>query len=329
MRTTTLTTSDDRAVWTLATPNTGAGAIALVQLTGDIDHALELCGIRPVAVGAVVVRDLLGVDTGVVARWTPRSCQLMPHGGMAVVRQLAAALAACGLHEAARASAVDLFPEARSRVEALALEAVSRAASPLAIDLLLDQHRRWLLPGAASDPALDKVRNRLIDPPLVVALGPPNIGKSTLVNALAGRTVSIVADVPGTTRDHVGVVLDLGGLVVRYVDTPGIRPEAGPMEAEVFSAALRVARSADLLLLCGDVTSHLPDTHVVFGGNTPAPILRLALRTDLGTPAFEVDCQTSALLGDGLPSLVALLREALVPAAALANPAPWRFWTGP
>ncbi len=52
--------------------------------------------------------------------------------------------------------------------------------------------------------ARDRVLRRLIDPPLVVAIGPPNIGKSSLLNALAGRSVALVADEAGTTRDHVG-----------------------------------------------------------------------------------------------------------------------------
>src|SRR6185295_9068425 len=125
-----------------------------------------------------------------------------------------------------------------------------------------DQPRRWQGAPPREAGERDRVLRRLIDPPLVVALGPPNVGKSSLVNALAGRSVSIVADEPGTTRDHVGVMLDLGGLVVRYVDTPGLRQGADELEREAVSGAMEVASRADLLLVCGDPTSlptELPD----------------------------------------------------------------------
>src|SRR5690606_29621187 len=137
--------------------------------------------------------------------------------------------------------------------------------------------------GDADDAALrarSRLLNRLVTPPTVVALGPPNIGKSTLLNALAKRGVAIVADQPGTTRDHVGVRLDLGGLVVTYIDTPGI-DAAGAGDAiqrEAQELALSAAASADLVLLCADATSGFlaPPT-----GSGEA--LRVGLRADLGT----------------------------------------------
>ncbi len=324
----------------------GAGAVAIFQLEGNIDAALTSCGIAPVAVGEVKVRDLMGVDRGVVARFTPTMCQLMPHGGVAVVRGLAAELGKRlgypdaprrenslfsgstvipGIHPP-RSVGVPKAPEyaeARSEVDARALAALARAASPLAVDLLLAQHELWSRPGAASDPVRDRVLNRLIDPPLVVAVGASNVGKSTLVNALAGRSVSIVADEPGTTRDHVGVMLDLGGIVVRYVDTPGLRQGADELEQEAVAGAMEIASRADLLLVCGDATEPPPELPAALSDRAR---VTLVLRADLGAAAYKADALVSALRGQGVGELVTLIRERLVPSAILREERAWRFW---
>ncbi len=303
--------------WTLATPS-APGAVAIIQLQYDIDAALHLCGITPVAPGEVKIRNLLGIDHGVVARWSADACDLMPHGGIAVVRQIIASLSSLGFAQGTAA-----YPEARSPVEARALATLARAMSPLAVDLLLAQHDLWQPPNPVSDPVRDRVLNRLIHPPLVVALGATNIGKSTLINALAGRGISIVADEPGTTRDHVGVMLDLAGLVVRYVDTPGLRNDAPDIETLAIAGAIEIASAADLLLLCG-------------AGKVPPPALpasvaakdrlTLALRSDLGPACFTPDIAISAHSGENIVALVDAIRDRLMPREMLARAQPWMFW---
>jgi tRNA modification GTPase len=191
------------------------------------------------------------------------------------------------------------------------------------VDLLLAQHELWSQPGAASDPERDRVLNRLIDPPLVVAVGASNVGKSTLVNALAGRSVSIVADEPGTTRDHVGVMLDLGGLVVRYVDTPGLRQGADELEKEAVAGAMEVASRADLMLVCGDATVRPPELPAAISGRAK---LTLVLRADLGAAAYDADALVSVLRGEGIAELVAMIRERLVPGAVVRGERAWKFW---
>ena len=312
--------------WQIQTPTSSPGAVAVVQICGadgaEIDAALARLGLGSIPVGRVVVRDVCGVDRGLVARWAESSVHLMPHGGAAVIRALTAALIAAGFEEAKDPDPRAVYPEASSLIEARMLAALARAASPLAIDLLLAQPRRWEEQGAeAGGPNHDL--QRLIEPPLVVAVGPPNIGKSSLVNALAGRRVSIVADEPGTTRDHVGVMIDMAGLVVRYVDTPGRRPagwDVGEIEDEAARLADAVTARADLVLRCGDAGA----------APLPAPpgarCLAVAMRADLGLPAWRHDAAVSALTGSGLRELAGLIRERLVGAAALADPRPWRFW---
>lgn len=307
------------------------GAVATIQLvagtTQELDVALARLGISPVRVGQVALRNLCGVDRGLVARWNELSAHLMPHGGIAVIRAIIAALDAAQIYEQSAQAPAAVYPEARSPLEARMLETLSRAASPLAVDLLLDQPRRWNGLDPEAPPPIthdDRSRHRalshLISPPLVVAIGPPNIGKSSLLNALAGRNAAIVADEPGTTRDHIGVHIDMAGLVVRYIDTPGIRDSNDPIESEARHIAQDLIAGADLILSCGDATAPpIPrhDAHAT---------LTVATRADLGSPPWPHDVSVSTMSGAGLPALVALIRERLVPAAALADPHPWRFW---
>ena len=91
---------------------------------------------------------------------------------------------------------------------------------------------------------------------LVVALaGPPNAGKSTLLNRLARREAAIVSPYPGTTRDVIEVHFDLGGYPVTVLDTAGIRDSADPVEQEGVRRARAGAASADLVLWVTDVSA--------------------------------------------------------------------------
>src|ERR1700729_3570302 len=93
---------------------------------------------------------------------------------------------------------------------------------------------------------------RLRDGFTIVIAGPPNVGKSTLMNALAGRDVAITSPIPGTTRDLIEVFLDLSGYPVLLVDTAGIRDAHDPIEREGVARARRKAEGADLMLWLND-----------------------------------------------------------------------------
>jgi tRNA modification GTPase len=319
----------DGVSWAVQTPPF-SGALAIIQLVGPdagaLDALLQRLGMAPVVVGGLVLRDLLGVDRGVVARWSPTCIHLMPHGGSAVVRGIAAALEGAGVARAHGEDPGEAYPEATEELEARTLAALARASSPLAIDLLLDQPRRWRELPSDSDRAAtpveerDLVLNRLLDPPLVVAVGPPNVGKSSLVNALAGRGVSIAADEPGTTRDHVGVLIDLGGLVVRWVDTPGLGRPADQIARDAEALARGMAERADLLLLCGDSTATPPSVA------SKAARMVIAVRADLGLPQWPHAEAVSVRTGGGVADLVTQIRDTLVPPPVLADARAWKFW---
>lgn len=82
----------------------------------------------------------------------------------------------------------------------------------------------------------------------VAILGPPNAGKSSLINALAQRDVAITSPIPGTTRDTIEVHLDLKGLPVILIDTAGLRESTDELESEGITRAYSAAREADLVL---------------------------------------------------------------------------------
>ena len=130
-------------VWKLLTPSTHPAAVAVIGVFGPGDRACDRLGFGPLEVGRVRVRDFGGVDRGVVARWDERSLHLMPHGGPAVVRAVLAWLASRGVEEQHDLDPRLIYPEANDRLEALMLDALANAESPLAVDLLLAQPEHW------------------------------------------------------------------------------------------------------------------------------------------------------------------------------------------
>jgi len=148
---------------------------------------------------------------------------------------------------------------------------------------------------------------RLRDGFNIVIAGPPNVGKSTLMNALAHRDVAIVSEAPGTTRDLIEVHLDLRGLPVTLVDTAGIRETDDPVEREGVARARRRAAEADLILWLTDEDNPTPTTNATEG----PPIVVLRSKADL-LVAGKVPgaLAISARTGLGLDRLLDLIGKA-------------------
>ena len=152
---------------------------------------------------------------------------------------------------------------------------------------------------------------RLLHGPMVVLTGPVNVGKSTLVNALTGKTQSLVADMPGVTRDWTSQLADINGLGVNLVDTAGRRVSGDEIEREALVRADKVLDEADLILLMVepaedmeelilDQMDELPDTIDI-----QIVVNKIDLQPEL--PRKRGYIYVSALQGDNLNQL----REAI------------------
>jgi tRNA modification GTPase len=143
----------------------------------------------------------------------------------------------------------------------------------------------------------------------VAIAGPPNAGKSSLLNALARREAAIVSDEAGTTRDIIEVMLDLGGVPVVLSDTAGIREAEGKVEREGIRRAVAHARAADLVLWLVDATAADPPPPGGDLAGSGAEVLRVLNKVDLleagrpGSGLEEGTLRVSALTGAGLPAL--------------------------
>ena len=167
-------------------------------------------------------------------------------------------------------------------------ESVWRDMAALSIDI--EQHLARARGGEIVRSGLD-----------VVILGAPNAGKSSLLNALAGRDVSIVTEEAGTTRDLVEARLDIAGFRVNLVDTAGLREQAGRIEALGIAKALDRSAECDLVLLVEDVSQ--PGSAPAVPSETPA--LRVGLKADLFGRAVSAryDALVSAMDGSGIDEL--------------------------
>jgi tRNA modification GTPase len=160
----------------------------------------------------------------------------------------------------------------------------------------------------------------------VVILGPPNAGKSSLLNALANRDVAIVSEEPGTTRDLVEVMLDLRGIKTFVTDTAGIRDGAGPVEREGIARTRSAAGRADLVILLFDVYDPAIDAE---SGSWTAEVIRVQSKLDL-IPTVDsretwADLALSVRTGDGLETLIAMIADRAEKAVGVATePAPFR-----
>ncbi|MBO4222871.1 tRNA uridine-5-carboxymethylaminomethyl(34) synthesis GTPase MnmE [Bradyrhizobium neotropicale] len=147
---------------------------------------------------------------------------------------------------------------------------------------------------------------RLRDGLVVAIAGPPNVGKSTLINQLARRDVAIVSPHAGTTRDIIEVQLDLDGYPVTVIDTAGIRETDDPVEQEGVRRARARAEEADLVLWLTDGIS-VPLSH---DGSAPVWLVRNKIDLDASTcesgPA-SATFRISARNGEGIPELITSL----------------------
>jgi tRNA modification GTPase len=148
---------------------------------------------------------------------------------------------------------------------------------------------------------------------LVVAIaGPPNAGKSTLLNRLAKREAAIVSPHPGTTRDVIEIHLDLGGYPVTLLDTAGIREGSGPVEQEGIRRAKARAQSADLVLWVTDGSAIGQAANSSIDNGLISKTWKVTNKLDLAVDKLGISNESgsagsftlSALTGKGLDRLI-------------------------
>jgi len=157
---------------------------------------------------------------------------------------------------------------------------------------LADELREWLERPRAE---------RLKDGIRVVVAGPPNAGKSSLLNAIAGEERAIVTDIPGTTRDHIEVPLALGGVPIVLTDTAGLREASDEVEAVGVARATGLVEAADVLVWLGnpdDAPDHTRMIKVHAKADLPG-------RSDAPAGSLGV----SSVTGEGLKPLLERIAE--------------------
>jgi tRNA modification GTPase len=146
---------------------------------------------------------------------------------------------------------------------------------------------------------------RLKDGIKVAIAGPPNAGKSSLLNALAGRDAAITSAIPGTTRDLVEAPTAIGGVPFLLIDSAGLRESGDPVESIGIARAQASVAAADIVLWLGDPRE------------APDRALLVHAKADLGRATGPADVSVSVMTGQGLDALSRLLIQrstALLPA---------------
>ena len=156
---------------------------------------------------------------------------------------------------------------------------------------------------------------RIVREGIRVALaGPPNAGKSSLINALAKSDIAIVSDEAGTTRDVREMPLDIGGQLFILLDLAGLRTTDSRAEAEGIRRAHEAIENADIVLWL-----KAPDIADVPIPAIRAPVIKIGTKSDLGSVG-DVDLSISTSTGTGLPALISRL-SAYADALAGGEPA--------
>jgi len=341
-----------------------SGAVGVLHMRAQPQRLSKILSITLPEIGRASLRRICNLDEALVLRVTDNTIIVTPHGGPRLRQRLVRAISDAGISfvSPTELSPADLFVESTNDIQARMLYTLARAASADAIALLLAQPERWKKNGAPTpaDAPRSKRLCRLIDPPTVVIAGAPNAGKSTLLNALLGRTAAVTSPIAGTTRDFVSANIVLAGLVCRVVDAPGFvekklfeinvseknslhtdlnqtnsnpsamqstnqAPSSLQAQSAIDQAAIARARqeihSADLVIALA-----APDQ--VWPAIEHSNILRVRSMCDLSTAVPMLTGNSlciSARTGAGLIEFAQAVRAQLVPAADIASDRPWQF----
>lgn len=336
-----MTTSQTYAV--LVTP-TGRGAVSTILVHGQsgcpsVDvyfrsrtgKSLENLPTRKILFGHWA-HDNSKAEELVVCRTDSKSVEIHCHGGDKAAEAILRALQTqgCRLLTWHDWLAKDPRPIQSEALRALALAQTRRTA-----EILLDQyygaleasiheilallgHHRY---GSAQEKlasllARTDLGQHLISPWLVSLVGQPNVGKSSLINALVGYRRALVFNEPGTTRDVLRATTALDGWPIEFADTAGIRVTDENVEAQGVVLSQRTLAESQLILLVSDVSQPWTDDDQVVFDNNPAVLLVHNKADKLTTPSVPNDrpsgILTSALEEFGIEALSLQIPKCLI-----------------
>ena len=346
-----------------------SGAVGVLHMRAQPQRLCTTLSITLPDIGRASLRRICNLDEALVLRVTDNTIIVTPHGGPRLRQRLVRAISDAGISfvSPTELSPADLFVESTTNIQARMLYTLARAASADAIALLLAQPERWEKNGAPTpaDAPRSKRLCRLIDPPTVVIAGAPNAGKSTLLNALLGRTAAVTSPIAGTTRDFVSANIVLAGLACRVVDAPGfvgkklfeinlteknslekISPHTDLNQTNSNPSAIQSANQAPSSLQAqsaidqaaiararqeihsADLVIALAAPDQVWPAIEHSNILRVRSMCDLSTAVPMLTGNSlciSARTGAGLIEFAQAVRAQLVPAADIASDRPWQF----
>lgn len=320
--------------YSLLTPR-GRGAVATLRFEGPVETLSAFFApangksLSEQAIDRIVFgqwgREL--PEDVVICRTAESVTEIHCHGGEAAAGRIQADLESRGCQR-------EPWPEMLERTKGSFhrewTEALSKSTTQRTAGILLRQ--RELFPRAIEELrqnttqqfVVEKIRSllnwgefgrHLTKPWDVVLGGPPNVGKSSLINALVGYARSIVYDQPGTTRDIITAETAFEGWPIRFADTAGLREAAEPLEAEGIERAKRRLQQADCQILLIDVSQPPTETDRRLREEFPSAIVIAhksdlpSIRSDLPTEALRVSSRT----GEGVEELAKTLIGQLIP----------------
>lgn len=281
-----------------------------------------------------------GIEQVVVCQTDALQVEVHCHGGTAICQAILDVLAKAGATVVdshawpserncpiAAAAETDLLTTTTDKSAGILLDQMNGALAA-AIRILLDDLTRQNLVSAES--RMDQLQRwlplgaRLIVPWQVVFAGPPNVGKSSLMNCVTGRNDSIVHVQAGTTRDWVDSRTAIGGWPVSIADTAGIRKGGDAIESEGIRRAQELIQTTDLIVLVIDATMGIQTLHEQVVRESRAPVLLAWNKSDLPSAAsLPTESElaqktrgifaTSALQRTGIERLISAMGQQLVP----------------
>jgi tRNA modification GTPase len=325
----------------IATPP-GRSAIALIRISGRGAHELAASVLNPFRAepyrsarlarvyhpqGGEVLDEVLYVVYSQPHSYTGEDLvEVTTHGGLLIPAEVLGAVLAAGARQAApgeftrrallngkmdllQAEAVGDLTDATAPAQRRA-EEDSGPIPPEQVDAAIETVRLRLtnLLGTAAD------GERLRDGAIAVIAGCPNVGKSSLFNALLGRERAIVTERPGTTRDAIEAAASCGGFPFRLIDTAGLRDSEDTVERIGIEFSHRYLAAADLVLFCLEAGRWLSSEESEFLAALTAPVVLVRTKADLGKPLAvplrgERVVTVSAETGAGLAELRGVLAE--------------------